>query len=93
MRVDADSVSARLAGLQTIPNQIAAERIAVTMVKYPSTIGGVHRRDFRGPAGHRTSTSFTMAGPTTTIMSTGRMQNTVGKIIFIETPAARVSAA
>jgi len=45
-------------------------------------------------SGHgRTSINRMIAGPTTTIIRTGRMQNTVGKIIFIGTLAAFSSTA
>lgn len=43
--------------------------------------------------GHSTSRSRMTAGPTTTIISTGKMQKIVGKIIFIDNLAASASAA
>jgi hypothetical protein len=82
----------------------ASDKVSVkTIPKYSSLRCGRGRRRMlsentgsppRTPTqGHSTSRSRMTAGPTTTIISTGKMQKIVGKIIFIDNLAASASAA
>jgi hypothetical protein len=82
----------------------ASDKASVkTIPQYSSLRGGFGRHHMVGEntesplrtptQGHSTSKSRMTAGPTTTIISTGKMQKIVGKIIFIDNLAASASAA
>ena len=82
----------------------ASDKVSVRAIrKYPTSGPGrneerVKKDPTNSPLGtpmrdHRTSKRRMIAGPTTTIISTGRMQKIVGKIIFIDSLAALASAA